>query len=225
MKNKWKSEVIPSCNLLNNEPVNSSFGDAVSESSIHVGLSYEELFHMIHPDLFAHLSRVEFYVRLFCIEIAESSCLLFGKAAFFHDIGKIRIPHDILMKPDKLTAEESSIVRAHPKYAKEILMEIKSTPLFSKNPELFDLSVAASLSHHEWWNGAGYPFGIAGQNIPLIARITSICDAFDTITYGRPYCNARSANDAFCEIKKCAGSQFDPILSNLFVQYGDTFLR
>ena len=193
----------------------------------------EELFQMMHYDLFAHLSRVELYVRLFCIIIAESgyqnvsksSCLLLGKAAFFHDIGKIRIPQNILIKPGKLTEEENSIVREHPKYAKEILMDMKSSPLFSKDPELFNLAVAASLFHHEWWDGTGYPFGIAGQDIPCIARITSICDAFDAITHGRPYLNARSAGDAFYEIKKGSGSQFDSILSKLFVQHGDIILR
>lgn len=225
MKNKWESRVIP-------ESINAKFEDTVSNDSIHADFSCEEYFQMIHLDLFAHLSRVEFYVRLFCIGMAESgyqklsksSCVLLGKAAFFHDIGKIMVPQDILIKPDKLTAEENSIVRDHPKYAKEILMKMKSAPLFSNDTELFDLAVAASLSHHEWWNGSGYPFGIAGQDIPLIARITSICDAFDTITHGRPYCNARSVNDAFCEIKRYAGSQFDPILSNFFIQHRHIFL-
>lgn len=194
---------------------------------------YEEFFQKIDIDLFIHLSRVEFYVQLFCIIISESGydkvsksrCLLFSKAAFFHDIGKMRISQEILMKSSKLTTRENSVMREHPKYSKEILMSLKSTSLFSRNPELLDLAVEASLFHHEWWNGEGYPLGIAGQDIPLVARITSICDAFDTITYGRPYRNARSANAAFYEIKKYAGSQFDPILSNIFVRNGDAFLR
>lgn len=194
---------------------------------------YEEFFQKVDLDLFVHLSRVEFYVRLFCIIISEScyekvsknSCLLLSKAAFFHDIGKMKISQKILMKPRKLTTKENSVMREHPKYSKEILMSLKSTSLFSRNPELHDLAVEASLFHHEWWNGGGYPHGIAGQDIPLVARLTSICDAFDTITHGRPYRNARSANAAFCEIKKHAGSQFDPILSNIFVQNGDVFLR
>ncbi len=230
MKNKLlKSEIIP--RLLDSESINNNFNNFVNGKSTHANLS-EDFFQLICPDLFAHLSRVELLVRLLCFEMAvcgyqkisKINCMLFGRAAFFHDIGKVRIPWAILTKSNKLTAKENTIVQEHPKYGEKILLTLKSTPIFSGNSELFDLAVAASLSHHEWWNGSGYPYGIAGQDIPFIARLTSICDVFDAIVYGRPYCNARSANDAFAEIKKYVGLQFDPVISNFFIQHGTILL-
>ncbi|MCE5234721.1 MAG: HD domain-containing phosphohydrolase [Clostridiaceae bacterium] len=209
------------------------FQGALRDNPVHGDLNYEDALHRMPFHLFAHLSRVELYVRLLCFEMAEdghrevnkSDCLLWGRAAFFHDIGKIRVPRDILTRPEKLPAGEDAAVREHPRYGKEILMALKPAQPFSKDPELFDLAVAASLLHHEWWNGAGYPLGLAGQDIPLIARMTSICDAFDAITYGRPYRKARSADAAYREIKEYAGSQFDPVLSRFFVEHGPIFLR
>lgn len=182
-------------------------------------------------DLFTHASRVELYVRSICLRIATKGsqeictrdCLLFGRAAFFHDIGKLWIPNSILTKPGKLSPEELLIIQKHPFYANRILELLESGPIFSNNPTFFHLAVSAALFHHEWWNGLGYPLGVSGRGIPLIARITSICDAFDTITSGRHYCSPRSVDEAFSEIEKCAGLQFDPKLSAFLIQNQDVF--
>lgn len=193
----------------------------------------EEIIHKSHPELLGHLERVENYVSFFCLQMSSNNYQkikkndhqIWGKAAFFHDIGKIRISESILMKPDKLSIEEMNIMREHPIYAKDILLELSSSSYFSNELELFSLAVLAALFHHEWWNGKGYPFRIAGEAIPLIARVTSLCDALDTIIYGRPYCKARSVNEAFSEIEACTNSQFDPQLSAFFIEHKDAFIR
>lgn len=212
--------------------MNVSYTDLIKDNMIQISLHSKEISQKIHPDLLGHLLRVELYVYLLCCEMAangfreiqENNCSTWSEAAFFHDIGKIRIPQTILMKPGKLSAAEMAMVREHSVYAKDVLAEFL-TPQLSNDPEFFSLTIFAALFHHEWWNGKGYPFRIAGEAIPLIARVTSICDAFDAITYGRPYCGARSADAAFSEIEACAGSQFDPNLSAFFIEHKDVFLR
>lgn len=213
--------------------MNASYKDIIRGEMISNNRLPREITHKMHPGLYEHLGRVELYVYLFCIQMAVnsspeiqlSSCAAWGKAAFFHDIGKIEISETILMKPDKLSATEMAIMREHPIYAKDILLQLSTAEYFPNDPEFFSLAVLAALFHHEWWNGKGYPFGIAGEAIPLIARITSICDAFDTITDGRPYRGARSADDALRKIGACADSQFDPKLSAFFIEHKNAFLN
>ncbi len=185
-----------------------------------------DILQIMPRDLFAHLGRVALYVKIFCLNITANDffeihiedCLRFGDAAFFHDIGKLWIARTILEKPDTLSPEELAVMQKHPLYAKSILESLKSDGFALYSQDLFALATAAALYHHERWDGAGYPFGIQGSNIPLIARITAICDTFDTITHGRAYCDRRSVNTAFDEIAKCANAQFDPLLVRLFVQ-------
>ncbi|WP_283610451.1 HD-GYP domain-containing protein [Faecalispora anaeroviscerum] len=152
-------------------------------------------------------------------------CLMFGRAAFFHDIGKLWVDSSILEKPDKLLPEEVLIVQQHPIYGKDILESLKLNSNSFQDERFLRLAVSAALGHHERWDGRGYPFGIKGRDIPIVARITSICDAFDAIISGRPYRHKRSADEAFCEIARCANTQFDPVLSDLFLQNKDLILK
>ena len=125
-----------------------------------------------------------------------------------HDVGKIGIPDSILIKPGPLTSSEWKVMRTHSEIGARIVMD---------NADLVDVAEAI-LSHHERWDGAGYPRGLAGEDIPLAARMLSIVDAFDAMTSERPYKRAIDAEDALQEIQRCAGTQFDPTLSEIFVR-------
>ncbi|MFW6029939.1 MAG: HD-GYP domain-containing protein, partial [Halanaerobiales bacterium] len=123
-----------------------------------------------------------------------------------HDIGKITIPEKILKKPAKLTAEEWVILKEHSERGYKI----------AAASEEFAAVAEDILSHHERWDGSGYPNGLEGKNIPYLARIISVIDAYDVMTHDRPYSSAISEAEALKEIKKCAGSQFDPELAKKF---------
>lgn len=129
-------------------------------------------------------------------------------ASMLHDLGKIGISELILNKPGKLTGEEYAQVRRHP----EIGIEILQTMTFMKN--LFPLI----LHHHEYYDGTGYPGGLARDQIPLGARIIAIADAYDAMTSDRPYRPAFSQAEAVVELKRGAGTQFDPHLVERFLE-------
>ncbi|MDU2063917.1 MAG: diguanylate cyclase [Sporomusaceae bacterium] len=128
--------------------------------------------------------------------------------AQFHDIGKIGIPDRILFKPDSLTTEEYSEMQRH--------CEIGYRIAYSA-PDLIPIAEQI-LKHHEWWNGQGYPFGLAGEEIPLACRILSIVDAYDAMTSDRPYRKAMPSEQALQELQRCAGKQFDPTLVEVFTE-------
>ncbi|MBI2843464.1 MAG: diguanylate cyclase [Armatimonadetes bacterium] len=128
-------------------------------------------------------------------------------AGLLHDLGKIGVPDSILNKPGSLTQEERTAMMRHPSIGGDIL---------SRAPQL-ELIIPAVLFHHERWDGAGYPDGLVGERIPLIARILAIADAFDAMTSDRPYRKALSVEDAVIELHANAGKQFDPELVEAFV--------
>jgi HD-GYP domain-containing protein (c-di-GMP phosphodiesterase class II) len=122
-------------------------------------------------------------------------------AGLLHDIGKIGLPDAILRAPRRLTAEEYSIVKRHPEFGHSLLEGLGIDPV--------DEWV---LHHHEHWNGSGYPHGLAGERIPLGARIILVADAFEAITADRPYRPAQGEEAALAELRANAGSQFDPVV-------------
>jgi HD-GYP domain-containing protein (c-di-GMP phosphodiesterase class II) len=131
------------------------------------------------------------------------------RVALFHDIGKIHgAVSDLVHDSSALTAEERRAVATHPARGAEAL-----EPLDDFYPELSE----GVIAHHERWDGSGYPRGLSGEAIPITARIVALADAFDAITYGRRYQEARDAADAAQAIEAGRGKQFDPDLTDLFL--------
>ena len=127
-------------------------------------------------------------------------------AAHLHDIGKIGIPDSVLVKPGRLTPDEFAMIRMHPEIGFTIVNKVTSLA-----------SVARIIRHHhERMDGCGYPDGLVGKSIPLGSRIISICDAFDAMTSQRPYRACISYEQAFAEVSRCAGSQFDIDIVEVF---------
>jgi diguanylate cyclase len=129
-------------------------------------------------------------------------------AGMYHDIGKISIPDAILNKPDKLTDEEYEIIKTHTQIGYQIL---RAADEYSGLAEY-------ALSHHERWDGNGYPKGLKGKEIPLFSRIINVADSFEAMTADRPYHKGRSIEDAIIEIIRCSGTQFDPEIANIFME-------
>jgi diguanylate cyclase (GGDEF)-like protein/PAS domain S-box-containing protein len=127
--------------------------------------------------------------------------------AQFHDIGKVGIPDRILLKPGPLEPEEVIEMRRHCEIGHRIAQS---------SPDLMPVADWV-LKHQEWWNGEGYPLGLAGERIPIECRILSIADAYDAMTSDRPYRKAMSHEAALAELRRCAGVQFDPALVELFI--------
>jgi len=155
-------------------------------------------------------------IGLFCAQLGEAvgmsgaECDLLLNAGPMHDIGKIGIPDLILLKPDKLTPEEWEVMKTHATIGAELLSEGQS--------ELTQMGHRIALNHHERWDGAGYPRGAAGEDIPLVARICGVCDVFDALTSERPYKRAWSVEEATASIQEQANRHFDPSLVDLFLQ-------
>ncbi len=124
-----------------------------------------------------------------------------------HDIGKINISEEILTKEGELTAEEWEIMKKHPETGYRI----------ARATEDFTHVADDILAHHEHWDGTGYPQGLKGDNIPLLARIVAVADAYDIMTSGRPYQKTLTQPEIAAELKRCAGIQFDPELVEIFL--------
>ena len=144
------------------------------------------------------------FLRLLNLTEAEQTTIAMG--AFFHDIGKLFIDEELLNKPGQLTPDEYALIKHHPAYGAQILTSFTYLP----NVALL------AYHHHERWDGEGYPDRLAGEAIPLGARIIAIADAFDAITSHRSYQVGRSPQEALEELQRCAGTQFDPLLVQLF---------
>ena len=141
------------------------------------------------------------------IGLNEREMKALSLAGLLHDIGKIGTYESLLDKPERLTPEEYEIVKAHPAKGAEILAPIK---------QLKEV-VPGVRSHHERWDGTGYPDGLAGEAIPLFGRILAVADTYDSITADRPYRKSPGQAWAVEEIRRCAGTQFDPKIADTFV--------
>lgn len=140
----------------------------------------------------------------------EENCDLILNASPMHDIGKIGIPDSILRKPGRLTPEEWEIMQTH--------TEIGAQLLEGDESRLMEMAREIALFHHEKWDGSGYPSGLAGDAIPLPARIATLADVFDALTSPRPYKRAWTVPEATTLIRENTGRQFDPELVEVFFQ-------
>ncbi|HOO63691.1 MAG TPA: response regulator [Synergistaceae bacterium] len=159
----------------------------------------------------AHLSRMRKVAELLCRSLGMDSEITeeIASATILHDLGKIAVPDSILLKPGKLTPEEYEVMKRHPLTGGELLEGLNS-PLFRTAREI-------ALTHHEKWNGTGYPAGLAGEEIPLGGRIVALCDVFDALIQERPYKSSWTPDEAFQEISRGRGTHFDPDLTDLFL--------
>jgi len=165
----------------------------------------------------AHSRRVHGYALATAREygVPEHDLRDLAHGVLLHDIGKIGIPDGILLKPAPLTEEEWVTMRTHPEIGKRL---IEGIPFLRG-------AVAIVWSHHEKWDGSGYPRRLAGEAIPLGARIFCIVDAFDAMTFDRPYSRAISFEAAKAEIKRCAGAHFDPAVVESFFRVPEALLE
>jgi len=157
----------------------------------------------------SHSERVMAYATVLAREAGmdESGCNILAKGALLHDIGKIGISDNILLKPAKLDNGEWEIMRSHPSVGFEILDGIK----------YFEGAAELVLSHHERFDGMGYPHGLCGIGIPMNARIFALADTLDAMTSDRPYRRALPFATVREEMLRCSGSQFDPKLVQVFM--------
>ena len=137
-------------------------------------------------------------------------CQALEHAARLHDIGKIAVPDRILLTSGALRDAERHFVSTHTIIGAELLAK-------SNIPQL-RMAEEIARCHHEWWNGEGYPSKLAGKRIPIHARIVALADVFDALTHGRPFAKPWSMDRAIEEIKKRKGTQFDPELTDVFVE-------
>jgi len=197
-------------------------------------MDVESMIQLLPSDQRQHIYNVRFLVSTLAKkisldnlfdEVTREELNDFGEAAFFHDIGKACVPRELLCKTDPLTNEEYSLIQKHTIYAKELFQKVATKHIHGVPTHLLPLAQDAAIYHHEWWNGNGYPFGLKKKEIPLIARITAVCDAYDAMTNSRVYRKARSHFYACDELRKNAGIQFDPDLVALFLKHEVEFCK
>jgi PAS domain S-box-containing protein len=161
---------------------------------------------------FEHIERVgqTAFLLARALGLSEQEAALIRRAAPLHDVGKLGVSDSLLLKPGKLTSAEFEQVKKHTIYGSRILADSRS--------EVVQLGARIALSHHEWWNGKGYPHGLKRIQIPLAARIVALADVFDALTHNRPYKRAWPIDEAVAEIRRLRGQQFDPAIVDAFDQ-------
>jgi putative two-component system response regulator len=139
----------------------------------------------------------------------DDTCFMLEMSARLHDIGKIGIPDAILAKRGTINPEQRALIRTHTNIGAELLSQ-------SGLPHI-QMAVDVARHHHEYWDGSGYPDGIAGGAIPEAARITALADVFDVLAHARPYKQAWSLRDSLDELRRLKGTRFDPDMTEVFI--------
>jgi HD-GYP domain-containing protein (c-di-GMP phosphodiesterase class II) len=182
------------------------------------------------PETGFHLQRICEYSRLLAHAVRERSPYSFrvtreygddiSVSCMLHDIGKVSIPDSILLKPGKLAPEEWELMKKHTIFGWEVLHKADRE---LGEQSFLTLAAIIALSHHEKYDGSGYPNGSAGENIPLSARISALADVYDALTTERPYKQAWSHEQATEEMLKQSGTHFDPVLMDIFRELNPQF--
>jgi HD-GYP domain-containing protein (c-di-GMP phosphodiesterase class II) len=156
---------------------------------------------------------VQRYVVLISREMGLPDALIqrLEISAMMHDIGMLSLPDSVLLCPDELNAEQVEAMRSHPLQAVQMMQGM----------EFLEQEIPAVRSHHEYYDGSGYPDGLAGAEIPLTARILTVADSFDAITSPRTFRGAKTPADALKEIRNGSGTQFDPSVVSAFLKVAE----
>lgn len=170
-------------------------------------------------DTGTHIKRIGLYSQLLAEKLGmpQEYCNLIKYSSMMHDIGKIAIPDNILLKSGKLNHEEWQKMKTHAEKGAEILRGSKY--------EILQMGEEIAMTHHEKWDGSGYPKGLSGEEIPLSGRITAVCDVFDALNSRRPYKEAWDSESSVEEIKKERNRHFDPKLVDIFLENIEEFLE
>ncbi|NRX14495.1 bifunctional diguanylate cyclase/phosphohydrolase [Clostridium beijerinckii] len=185
----------------------------IDEKDIELVASIKTLISVINAKdryTYGHVERVVVYSRMIADKLKlskrEKEILIYG--AYMHDIGKININKEVLMKKMRLTDEEWELLKQHPANGVEIIKSVES---------LKDI-IPLIISHHERYDGNGYPNKLKGKEIPYLARILTVVDSFDAMTSNRPYNTRKTYEEAAEELEKCSGTQFNPEISAAFIE-------
>lgn len=164
-------------------------------------------------DTGVHIVRIGFLAEALALRLGQSRAyaLLLRKAAPMHDIGKIGIPDNVLKKPGPLTPEERQVMNQHPAIGADILGKSRIA--------LFKMAAEVALTHHERWDGTGYPRGLAGADIPLSGRIVSVVDFYDALTMDRVYRPAFGQDKVLAMLQEQSGKAFDPAVVDCFMRH------
>ena len=146
--------------------------------------------------------------------LTETDIAIITTASSLHDIGKIRIPEEILNKPGRLTDEEFKIMKTHSELGAAIIRDMH----FLEDNPLVHTAWEICRWHHERWDGKGYPDGLSKESIPILSRVIAVVDSFDAMVNDRPYRKAMPVTKALEELKRCAGTQFDPDITSEFIR-------
>jgi len=167
-------------------------------------------------ETYQHTERVGHFAAKLALglDLPGGQVTLLRQAAPLHDVGKLAIPDCILLKPGKLTSDEFEVMKTHAALGARLLS--------SGSSPVLQMAAVIAATHHERWDGGGYPKGLSGEAIPLVGRIVAVADVFDALTHDRPYKRAWSVEDAIAEIGRGAGGQFDPRVVTAFLALRDS---
>ena len=156
-------------------------------------------------------------------DLDERSLDMMAKSAPLHDIGKVGVPDHILLKPGKLTDEEFAEIKKHPVLGRDALNRAQEEMGESSSGSFLRIARDITYTHHERWDGSGYPEGLAGEDIPMVGRLMALADVYDALISKRVYKPALSHEQAVAIISQGRGSHFDPALVDLFIEHADEF--
>lgn len=184
------------------------------------------------PETGEHIKRTQNYVKALAMSLkkehlfedflTEENIELMYMSVPLHDIGKVGIPDNILLKPGRLTSDEMEIMKTHTTLGYETITRIGNR---LKNNAFLDFAADVAYTHHEWHDGTGYPKGLKGDEIPLVGRLMAIADVYDALTSKRVYKDAMSHEDALRIMKEASGTHFDPLLIKHMISIEETYRK